>query len=52
MAAIDATLARSQQACARRDALDGDRALFETLTQRESAMCAYGHPEDVSVARS
>ena len=35
MAAVDTW----QQACARRDALDRDRAVFETLTERERQVC-------------
>jgi FixJ family two-component response regulator len=39
LAAIDAALARSRQACIDRDTLSRDRAIFETLTQREREVC-------------
>jgi len=39
LAAIDTALARSRQACACRDALDRDRAVFEALTPREKQVC-------------
>jgi len=39
LAAIDAALARSRQACIQLDALGRDRAIFETLTLREREVC-------------
>jgi FixJ family two-component response regulator len=39
LAAIDAALTRSRQACIDRDMLCRDRAIFETLTQREREVC-------------
>ncbi len=39
LAAVEAALTRSQQACIRRDALGRDRAIFETLTLREREVC-------------
>jgi FixJ family two-component response regulator len=39
VAAIDAALARSRQTCIDRDRLCQDRAIFETLTQREREVC-------------
>lgn len=39
LAAVDAALTRSRQACVRLDALGRDRAVFETLTLREREVC-------------
>ena len=39
LAAVGTALARSQEACIRRDALNRDRAIFETLTLREREVC-------------
>jgi FixJ family two-component response regulator len=39
LAAVDAALARSQQACIEHDTLNRDRAVFDTLTQREREVC-------------
>ena len=39
LAAVDAALASSRQACIHRDALCRDRAIFETLTHREREVC-------------
>ena len=39
LAAIDAALARSRQACIQLDSLGRDRAIFETLTLREREVC-------------
>jgi FixJ family two-component response regulator len=39
LAAVDAALSRSRQACSNRDALHRDRAIFETLTPREREVC-------------
>jgi FixJ family two-component response regulator len=39
LAAIDAALAKSRQACIRRDARCQDRSAFETLTRREREVC-------------
>jgi FixJ family two-component response regulator len=39
LAAIETALARSREACIRRDALNRDRAIFETLTLREREVC-------------
>jgi FixJ family two-component response regulator len=39
LAAVDAALTRSRQACIDRDTLCRDRAIFETLTQREREVC-------------
>ena len=39
LAAVGTALARSQEACIRRDALNRDRAIFETLTRREREVC-------------
>ena len=39
LAAVDAALERSRQACIHRDALCRDRAIFETLTRREREVC-------------
>jgi FixJ family two-component response regulator len=39
LAAIDAALARSRQACIQLDARGRDRAIFETLTLREREVC-------------
>ena len=39
LAAIDAALAKSRQACIRRDARCQDRTAFETLTRREREVC-------------
>jgi FixJ family two-component response regulator len=39
LSAIHTAFTQSRQACARRDALDRDRAVFRTLTQREQQVC-------------
>ncbi|HKD03728.1 MAG TPA: response regulator [Terriglobales bacterium] len=39
LSAVHTALTQSRQACARRDALDRDRAIFQTLTQREQQVC-------------
>jgi FixJ family two-component response regulator len=39
LASIDAALTRSRKACIDRDTLSRDRAIFETLTQREREVC-------------
>jgi FixJ family two-component response regulator len=39
LAAVDTALARSQQACIEHDTHNRDRAVFETLTQREREVC-------------
>jgi len=39
IAAVEAALARSRQVCINRDTLCRDRAVFETLTQREREVC-------------
>jgi FixJ family two-component response regulator len=39
LAAVDAALAKSRQACTRRDARCQDRTAFETLTRREREVC-------------
>jgi FixJ family two-component response regulator len=39
LAAVDAALERSNQACARREELERDCAIFETLTPREREVC-------------
>ncbi len=39
LSAVDAALTRSRQACIDRDTLCRDRAIFETLTQREREVC-------------
>jgi FixJ family two-component response regulator len=39
LAAVDAALAKSQEACVHRDALCHDVAIFETLTPREREVC-------------
>lgn len=39
LAAVDTALARARQGFAQRDALDRDRAIFNTLSEREKQVC-------------